>query len=298
MKQNNFVILHTWLFHANILGRVAGSFAKVPVIISSRHNVDIGGWWREYINRWTAPLDDHTIAVCEYVRSIELERARIPESKISTIYNGVDLNRFDHLDSMICLSVRKDLGISSKAPTIGCVGRLHQQKGYPDLLQAFKIVRDQISDIQLVIVGSGKMEKELKSFVKMHNLSDSVTFAGSRSDIPEILNGLDLFVLPSLWEGHPIVLLEAMAVGLPVVATRVGGTTEIVIDGETGLMVPPRNPSQLASAIITLMQNPDLRLKMGQASRQRVGLFSIESMTSKIEDLYFDLYNRKLPPDF
>jgi glycosyltransferase involved in cell wall biosynthesis len=296
IKQDRIVILHTWLFHANLLGRLTGSFAQVPVIISSRHNIDIGGWWRESINRWTAPLDDHTIAVCQFVRSIEIERSKIPENKVSTIYNGVDLNRFEHLDPSISLSVRMELGIPSNAPTIGCVGRLHQQKGYPFLLEAIKTVRNQIPDIQLLIVGSGKMEIELKSIVKKLDLSDSVTFTGARTDIPAILSSLDLFVLPSLWEGHPLVLLEAMATGLPVVATQVGGNPEVVIHGETGLMVPPSNPVQLASAIITLMQNPDLRHKMGEAGRQRSGLFSIESMTRKIEALYFNLYVQKFSP--
>jgi len=294
IKQERFAIVHNWLFHANIMGRLTGSCAKVPVIISSRHNVDIGGNLRELINRMTAPLDDHSIAVCQYVRSIELARARIPANKVTTIYNGVALDLFQHPDHIRTHQIKQELGITDDALIIGCIGRLHPQKGYPQLLQALKDVKDKIPGVHLLIIGTGELDSQLKSMAHKLGLSKSVTFAGSRTDIPAILNCLDLFVLPSLWEGHPLVVLEAMAAGLPVVATQVGGTPEVVQNGETGLLVEPKDISQLASAMITLLQNPSLRKEMGIAGKKRVRLFSIENMTQKTESLYMKLYDQKI----
>lgn len=300
IKHERFAIIHNWLFHANLLGRLVGFSANVPVIISSRHNIDIGGRQREFINRWTAPLDDHTIAVCEYVRSIEINRAKVPENKVTTIFNGVDLELFSRQEHSKSHQIRQELGISTETLLIGCIGRLHRQKGYPDLIEAFKFIREKITDLHLLIVGAGELDVQLKSKVSALGLSNSVTFTGARNDIPAILSSMDLFVLPSLWEGHPLVVLEAMAAGLPVVATAVGGTPEVVIQGETGMLVPPGNPVQLASAILSILQNHSIRLKMGEAGRQRAkDLFSIDSMTQKIEALYLKLYNQKisaLPP--
>jgi glycosyltransferase involved in cell wall biosynthesis len=121
-----------------------------------------------------------------------------------------------------------------------------------------------------------------------------VVFAGHRTDVPEILQALDIFVLPSNWEGLPNAVLEAMAAGLPVVATRVGGVPEVVVEGQTGILVPPRDPNALADALLTLLRDPNLRRRMGQAGRQRVQeYFSVDQMVSKTETLYEQLLSEK-----
>jgi glycosyltransferase involved in cell wall biosynthesis len=134
----------------------------------------------------------------------------------------------------------------------------------------------------------------MEAKAKAMQLSEDVIFTGIRQDVPNILGLLDVFVLPSLWEGLPIALLEAMAAGLPVVATAVGGTPEVVVEGETGFLVPPRDPEALAEAILRLLREPDLRRRMGEAGRKRVAEhFSVEQMVQKTEALYEHLLAEK-----
>lgn len=287
-------ILHAWMFHANFLGRIAGRLARVPIVVTSRRNVDIGGAFRESLNRWTAPLDDRVIAVCEIVRQVEIERARVPSEKVVTIYNGVDAKSFGAPDAEGRGVGRRVPGIPVGLPLVGTVGRLHRQKGFADLITAWALVRNRFPAARLLLVGDGEQRGDLEAQVRSLGLSEMVTFAGLRADISDILTELDLFVLPSLWEGMPNAVLEAMVTGLPVVATAVGGTPEVVSDGVTGLLVPPHDPTVLAQALTTLLQDPDLRRKMGQAGRKRVmQCFTAERMVERTEQLYMQLLEEK-----
>jgi sugar transferase (PEP-CTERM/EpsH1 system associated) len=287
-------ILHSWMFHANLPGRVLGRLAGVPIIVTSRRNVNIGGVLREYLNRWTARLDDRVIAVCELARQAEIKRARVPPDKVVTIYNGVDAEQFSATNPQVVAQVRQAFGIPVDVPLVGAVGRLHRQKGFADLLTAIAQVQEHIPTVRLLLVGDGELRDDLEIQAQLSGLSNVVTFTGTRSDVPEILAGLDMFVLPSLWEGMPNVILEAMSASLPVVATAVGGTPEVVVDGVTGLLVPPRDPDTLAQAITCLLRDPDLRRKMGRAGRERGEQhFSIKKTVQETEILYETLMREK-----
>jgi len=294
LRHERPTILHTWMFHANVVGRVIGRLAKVPIIVSSRRNVYIGKRWRELLNRWTAPLDDRVIAVCELARQAEIERARVAPDHVVTIYNGVDVNQFSAMSAQAAARIRRGFGIPLDAPLLGAVGRLHPQKDFATLLAAVAQVQEHIPTVQLLLVGDGELRGDLEAQTRLLGLSEIVTFAGHRADIPEILATLDLFVLPSLWEGMPNAVLEAMAAGLPVVATAVGGTPEVVVDGVTGLLVTPRDPDALANAINRLLSNDDLRRKTGRAGRDRVGQhFSVHEVVRQVETLYETLLLEK-----
>ncbi len=286
-------ILHASLFHANIAARVLGRAAGVPVIITWRHGVEIGGTLRESINRWTSRLDDKVVATCNLVRQIEVEHARVPPDKVTTIYNGIDMKDFPSNPGAAAI-VRQTFDVQPDSLLIGTIGRLHRAKGLPDLLSAMVRVQEYDPEARLLLVGGGELREELETQAETLGLSNAVIFAGIRNNIPEILGALDLFVLPSLWEGLPLVLLEAMAAGLPVVATAVGGTPEVVVDGVTGLLVPPHDPQSLAQAIIRLLGDPDLRRRMGQAGRERVERhFTVERMVRETESLYEMLLREK-----
>lgn len=288
------VILHAWMFHANLLARGVGRLAGVPLILTSRRNVQIGTPMRERLKRLTASWDTRSIAVCELARQVEIERAGAPPDKVVTIYNGIDVKRFLPLLSGERTVACQTLNIPADAPLLGTVGRLHPQKGLPDLLIGFQSIKGTYPAAHLLIVGDGECRADLERQAQQLGIAGAVTFAGLRDDVPQLLALLDVFVLTSLWEGLPNAVLEAMGAGLPVVATAVGGTPEAVVNGETGLLVPPRDPDALAQAINNLLHMPDLRRKMGQAGRERVAqYFSVECMVKRTEELYQKLLVEK-----
>mgnify|MGYP001040938267 CR=1 FL=1 len=294
LRRERPVILHTWMFHANLPGRLLGQVVGIPVVITSRRNVNIGGSIREWLTRWTAGLDDKVIAVCEQARQAEIERAQIPPQKVVTIHNGCDVKGFSQVPAEASAQIREALAIPPDVSLIGSIGRLHPQKDFAALLTAVPKIQEQNPDIHLLLVGEGELRDDLEAQSQLTGLARLVTFAGYRTEIPEILGALDVFVLPSLWEGMPNVVLEAMAAGLSVVATAVGGTPEVVVDGITGLLVPPYDSDALAEAINRLLCDPDLRHRMGQAGRTRIEHhFSIEETVQRTEELYMKLLKKK-----
>lgn len=295
LRRERPTILHTSLFHANIPGRALGRLAGVPIIVTWRQNINIGGELREFLNRWTARLDDSVVAVCESARQAEIKHTRVSPDKVIIIYNAINTTAFSATNPQAVAQIRHTFSISEDTLLVGAVGRLHPQKGLSDLLVAIAQVRAQVSPIRLLLVGDGELRSELEAQARLLGLSDIVTFAGIRMDVPEILAALYVFAFPSLWEGLPLAVLEAMAAGLPVVATRVGGIPEVVEDGVTGLLVPPRAPEALAEAIIALLQDRERAGAMGQAGRARVErYFSVERMVQETEALYEELIREKM----
>jgi len=295
LKRENIQILHSHLFHANLLGRIAGKMAGVPIIISTRHNVELGGKGRELLNRWTIGCSDVTIAVSEQVRDAEMRWMGLSPRRLVTIYNGIDIERFKNLDPKEANAFRHELHIDQDAPLIGVIARFHRQKGHSILLDTSPSILDRFPSAKILLVGEGGTRVAIEEKVQKLGLSDFILPTGIRQDIPHVLSALDLFVLPSLWEGMPIVLLEAMAAGLPVVATRVGGVPELVEDGATGLLVPAHDPEALAKAIIALLQDRERAEAMGQAGRERVErYFSVERMVQQTEALYEELVREKM----
>lgn len=307
LRQVRPTILHSSLFHANVMGRLAGRLTGVPIIISCRQNISIGAQWREWVNRWTVGLDDRVIAVCELARKMELEQTGIPPGKVVTIYNAVDpsavaATNAGQIDEAGNASIDSDVPGLMLAPKsdpttvlIGTVCRFHPQKGLHYLIAAFAALLECIPQAHLVLVGDGELRQALEEQAQALGVAAQITFTGFRTDVPAILAQLDLFVLPSLWEGLPLVLLEAMAARLPVVATAVGGTPELVVDGETGILVPPADVEALTTAMQQLLSAQDLRQRMGQKGRLRVEQeFSAAKAVRETTALYEQLVQQKL----
>jgi glycosyltransferase involved in cell wall biosynthesis len=294
LKEIHPTILHTWLFHANITGRIFGRFNKVPLIIASRRSTNIGGSWREILMRETSGMNDKIIAVSEAARKAEIDSSKVPHDKVVTIYNGLDPSPFRTVSNEARQTLRNSMGIPDDVILLGSVGRLHPAKGFNDLITAMELLGRKTRSTQLVIVGEGELKDQLKHQVQKSNLDGRIMFTDIRNDIPEILSAFDIFLSPSLWEGLPNVVLEAMAAGKPVVATSVGGTPEVVVDGLTGLLVPPHKPKALANSTLFLCENPKIQKSMGQAGRERViKHFSIEQMVKQTEELYHELMVKK-----
>ena len=294
LQEGNIQVLHAHLFHANFLAATVGRLARVPVIIATRHSVEIGGRYREWVNRLVRPLCDAVVAVSRQVYEAEAHRSGVNSDKLVMIPSGVREQILDDVDQASMERLRSMWKIQPESRLIGTVGRFVEPKGYTYLLDALAKIRTQISDTKALLVGDGALRRSMEEKARELGLSDTVVFTGTRRDVPGILALLDVFVLPSLWEGLPIALLEAMAAGLPIVATAVGGTPEVVVDGVTGLLVPPRNPDALAKAVLTLLHDPGLRQKMGQAGKERVREhFSVEKMVKETEGLYQRLLAEK-----
>ncbi len=293
LRQQQPCFLHCWMFHADISGRVIGRLAGVPVIITSRRSQEIGGPNRERLKRLTGRLDDKIIAVSSQARQAEIERTGAPPAKVLTVYNGIECDRFVRPEAT-AVAIRQEFNIPLTAPVVGMIGRLHPVKGHTFLLSALARLRQTYADVHLLIVGDGALRPALISQVAEEGLATAVTFTGTRADMPDILAALDIVVLPSLWEGLPNVVLEAMAAAKPVVATAVGGTPEVVVDGITGLLVPPGDVAALAEALAALLADPARAKTMGAAGRQHVeSHFTLAQTVKAIENVYQTLWMQK-----
>jgi glycosyltransferase involved in cell wall biosynthesis len=204
--------------------------------------------------------------------------------RVHVIHNGIDPDRY-RPERTRCL--RTELGIPPAARLAGFVGRLNEQKGIVYLLDAFARVAAQLADAQLLLVGDGDLRETVAAFARERGLEDRIHLAGFREDIPDVMRTVDVCVLPSLWEGFGIVLIEAMAAGKPCVTTRISSMPEIVQDGRTGLVVPPRDADSLAVALASLLQDPALAARQGAAGlavvRER---FTLARMIDRYEDVF------------
>jgi len=294
LKREQIAILHTSLFHASLVGRLVGRLACVPVILTWRQNVSLGGRWRSLVNRLTSGLDDGVVAVAGFVRQAELQESGIPASKVTVIVNCIDFERYANVEPGSRARLRLDFGIPPGDFVIGFIGRFHPQKGIEVLIEAFARIAPDRPGLWLLLVGDGELRPRLRALSEASGGSARTIFTGAREDIPRILAALDLFVLPSLWEGLPLALLEAMAAGLPVVASDVGGVPEILVDGETGCLVPPRDPAALAAAILEFVDHPEIRQRLGAAGQQRVKeSFSAQNLVARLTALYEELLLKK-----
>jgi len=284
-------IVHTWLPTANTLGRTAALLARTPVLIASERAADIWkGSLRRLADRLLAPGTDAIITNADAVKRFLTQRIGLPANKVSIVRNGIDLNEFSKI---VETGPSAPLPESDGVFVIGAVGRLEPQKGITYLIEAFAQLKIESPALQLWIVGSGPEAPSLRRQAQAGGEADRIHFLGTRQDVPALMSRFDLFVLPSLWEGLPNVALEAMAARRAVVATAVDGTPEAVIAGETGLLVPPKDPQGLARAMETLIENSDQRKAYGEAGRQRVErVFGMDRMVAETADIYRQLLSK------
>lgn len=292
LRQKKPDILHTWMFHANLPGRILGRLASIPIILSSERTMGQESRLRYWINRHSISLVDQVVCVSESVADFAVHHVGLPSDKINVIPNGINPAQYRNLPSK--QQARKSLNLPIDAVIIAAIGRPRPVKGYQYLLKAFVQASKSFPQTQLLFVGDGPDRAGLMDQAQSLGVRSRVSFYDDTTNIPQILASLDMLALPSLFEGMPNIALEAMAAGLPVVATAVGGTPEVVIDGKTGLLVPPRDAEALASALTRLLKNPQLREEMGQAGRKRVeSEFSIHDTVRRVRRLYDNLVTQK-----
>ncbi len=284
-------IIHGHMFHASILARVAQMLLRTPAICTIHSEIECSdrkssGWLRERIYRITDAACRRTTAVSERVKQRYIRENIVPAHRIEVIGNGVDMNRFQPCAEQRA-ETRAALGWNDSFVWLA-VGRLELAKDYPTLIRAFEKVQGKSAATRLAIAGEGRCRAEIERMVEQYSLSSVVSLLGRRDDIPALMNACDAFVMCSAWEGGPLVVLEAAAVGKPVVATRVGLTPEAVIDGETGLLVPPRDADVLADAMIRLIElDSESVRRMGERARRHViERFTLDTAHQSYASLY------------
>jgi glycosyltransferase involved in cell wall biosynthesis len=238
------------------------------------------------VDRLTMPLANHVVSNSEAGRELAIDRGASPES-VSVVENGRDLSAYR--DATAPPELRSELGVPEDAQLIGTVGRLIERKGGYDLLEAWPEVVAEHPDAHLLFVGDGPERTGLERVAERNGVAGSVTFAGTREDVPELLDAMEVFVFPSHFEGLPGALIEGMAAGLPIVATACTGNTELLSDGATGKLVPIRDPPALAEQLNALLSDERLRSKMGtRAERISTDSYTVQAMVDRFVKLYDD----------
>jgi len=293
IKTRNIKIVRTHQYHANLYGRLAAWLAKVPCIVASVHNVYTRDkkFHRRIINKFLARFTDKVVAVSETVKKDILKYDGLAEDKIMVIYNGIDLNSFSDANRNL---MRSKLGISSEAIVVGTVGRLTLQKGQKYLIDAVSTLREKFPQIVLLFVGDGPLRDELGNHIKTLGIDMNVIFLGTRRDIPQILSAMDIFVLPSLWEGLPSALIEAMASGKPIIATDIPPIKEIVNSEKVGILVPPKNSTAIADSIEFLLHDKSIAENISNTAKEKVfSIFNIETTAKHYTDLFKNVLREK-----
>jgi glycosyltransferase involved in cell wall biosynthesis len=287
-------IVCTMLFYSDNIGRTCAKLTSVPVIISSlRARNTYKKPWHFFIDRMTAPWAHKIVINSRDIAPFAMRHEGISEQQIEYIPNGVNVNERPQNNT----ARRKELGIPLGVRVIGSVGRLHEQKGFDFLIPAFAIVRAQIKNSVLVIVGRGKLETELKELARKSGVENAVLFLGEQTNVPEILMWMEVYVQASLYEGMSNATMEAMAAGLPVVATRVEGSRELIFDGKTGWLTDPKDVQGLAEKIMYTLNNRQIAQEVGKAAYEHVkAKYSIESMVSAYDSLFRRLVEQYSPP--
>jgi glycosyltransferase involved in cell wall biosynthesis len=288
-------ILHTHLYHPNFYGRLGALGLGLSGVVAAVHN----SYTRVKFHRrlWNFLLSWATDRVLVGSPQVWQDVRRydgVPASRLALMPYGIPLAELD--TSLSREEARERLALSGGGLVIGAVGRLEEQKGHTYLVAALPELKRAIPDMTVLLVGEGRQQEALRRQVRELGLQSTVRFLGTRRDLPEIFRALDLFVQPSLWEGLPLALLKAMGAGLPVVATRVSGSQEVIEDGVNGCLVAPADPAALAQVILELARQPAARRRLGAAARRTVAEnYSLEAMLQRLEELYLELWRRKYP---
>lgn len=291
-------VLHTHMVHANIIGRIARLFVGIPVVIATIHSMSEGSGAKEKRRLRAYRLTDRQSDLTTNVSQAGVDRYEmigvVPPGKGAFVPNGVDTDLFSP-DGGDRLAMRSELGLSDAEFFWLAVGRFDPAKDYANMLKAFAIVAGNNRDAVLMIAGGGDARKKYESLASTLGIEKRVVFLGLRKDIPRLMRSADGYVMSSSREGMPMVLLEAGAAGLPLVATDVGGIASLVRDGETGYLVPSKDHEALGQAMLNLMGLPHTdRIKMGAAARELiVSSYSLDSIVDRWEGIYSKLMEIK-----
>ncbi len=305
LRENHYDIVHTHTTKAGILGRIAARIAGVPIIIHGLHgstfqafNSGLLNWLLFLFERFTGRFTDAYISVSRILSETYIGKGIGKKDNHYTVYSGMELTKFYQArDNINYQEKYEELGINTGDFLIGNVARLETRKGHQFLLDAFKnVVEGQKDDhLKLLIIGEGNKREYLENYIKELNLGDKVIFTGYRENVEKLMAVMDIFVLTSLREGLPRVLVQAAAVGIPSVAFNVDGVSEIIKDNYNGFLVEVKDLGQLENRIMRYMNNEELVLLHGRNGREFIeNKWSIKGMVDRIDKIYQDLVKKKI----
>ena len=294
------MIIHTHTSKAGTLGRLAARFCRVPIVVHTPHGHLFYGYYGPTasnlvvrVERWLGRFTDALIVLTHIGKMEYLDRMITTPDQVHAIYSGIELSVFRYVP-VVSADTRQACGLPTSGRLIGVLGRLVQIKGHRYLIDALPAILKHEPDTSLVFIGEGDERGRLVDQAKRLGVADHVRLIGVQTDLAQFIAACDLFVQPSLNEGMGRTVLEAMAVGRPVIASRVGGLPELVDHGITGFLVPPMSPSILAEVICTLLSDQKKIEQMGRAARKRVDhRFSADAMVMAIERLYQAIMMKK-----
>lgn len=290
IRLENINIIHSHLLDMNFYAALSSKITNTPLVCTEHgdvHHTSKKSWKNILKAKIISLFADNIVFVSRYTEAYFLKYVKQPQKKRTVIYNGVDTDIFRKVNAEQEKALRKKLQLNENAILIANVGNLYPVKGQKNLIKAFRSVKDSIPDSELLIIGRGELEQELRAEADKLGLTDSIRFLGFRENISDFLKSVDIFVLSSLSEGLPIALIEAMSCGLSVVATDVGGIKEVIQDGIDGYIVPPEDPISLAERIRLIIENgPSIDIMRENASKKIRQAFSKGVMLQKYEDLY------------
>ena len=288
LRKGRFDIINTHLFHADLLGRLArpSGVKYINTIHVAEHRTRPQQF---YFAKKLRRRCDRLVAVSNAVMEYHSHMSHLPHDAYTVIHNGVDTAQF-RFDGKARNELRNRWDVGENEVLFAFVGRLDRQKGLDTLFDAMRLANIMGRRMRVVLAGDGPLRNMVQDFMANEAVGENIISLGFRNDIPAVLSAADVLVMPSRWEGLPMSLAEAMSVGLPAIATKVEGPTELVADGTTGLLIDKEQPPILAQAMIRLADSPKLRSCMGMAARQRVDeLFSIDRMIEQYEKLYLEM---------
>ncbi len=291
LKKHNVDILHCHRHKPSFYGALAGMFAKTPVVLSHVHGLNrTRNMGRRLLNFFLFKRVNRIIGCARSVRDDVLKNnPSVCPEKVIAFENSVDFDCFANVSITKVEAKSKLVGVPVDAFVYGTVARFGQYKGHSFLIKAFERVRKQVPSAHLILTGDGPLKEEIQQQAAKAGLDDSVHFLGRRDDIPKLLRAMDAFVLPSIGsEGMPLVILEAMAAGVPCIASSLSGIPEVINNSDVGLLVPPKDANALAEAMITLANAPEQKLKgIIERAKERIRTnFNHDVVMIKLENTY------------
>ena len=285
-------ILHLHGYGATTFGRLAGAMRRLPTILHEHANLTDTPWFQKIADASLEPVTDIALAVSQSTADFVIRARKIPSNKVKVVYLGVPLEEFSRERSPDEIRrAREELGIAPGDFALGTVTRLHDSKGNSYLVDAARLVVNARPNAKFFVVGEGPLRQPLEEQARALGLADRFVFAGFVRDIPRAVSAFDLSVFPSLWEGTPLTVFEALAMGKPIVATDADGLMDVLTHDHDALIVPRRDAASLSSAIIRMIDEPDTRARLGATAHLTGRQYDIAAFVRKMEHLY-DLLHR------
>lgn len=289
IRERRIDLVHSHLYHANLYGRIAAWREQIPVVASVHNTYTQHKWHRRLVNRLLA-----RVSFCVTAPSADVELAirrydHVAAEKVVRLVNCIDLDRVT--SNLEVAAAKRWLSIEPDDVVIGTVGRMEEQKGHGILLHAFAALRGlpgiPVRSLRLLIVGDGRLRQATEARARQLGIVDACRFPGSVTRMADVYRAIDVFVMPSLWEGLSLAMLEAMAAGLPLVATDVGGVRDVLGDNLHGRLVPPGDATSLAHALAELLRDTRLRQELAASASQRVrDTYGVANLTRQLSNLY------------